>query len=370
MRVVLSVVGTRGDVQPVFALALRVREHGHEAHLCVPPNFTAWAAELGFTATSVGIEMRAPRPGVPTAKPIPDLIADQFDAILGAAQHCDVILGANAHQYAAPSIAELRDVPYVNALYAPTALPSEDNVRSWNERARERVNANRARLGLSPIDDVLRYVVTDHPWLAADRTLAPAPSIAGLRIVQTGAWMFDDTRPLPGDLEAFLDAGEPPVYFGFGSMPVAEGTSRVLIEAARAAGRRAILSRGWGGLTLVDDAPDCIGIDEVNHRALFGRVASVVHHGGAGTTHAAARAGVPQVIVPMFGDQPFWASRVRALGAGASILPAELSVERLAAALHEVTQPPTTERAETLARQIAPDGANVAARLLSDLMAL
>jgi vancomycin aglycone glucosyltransferase len=255
----------------------------------------------------------------------------------------------------------------VNALYAPTALPSEDNVRSWNERARERVNANRARLGLSPVDDVLRYVVTDHPWLATDPALSPAPAVADMTIVQTGAWMSDDARPLPRDVRAFLDAGEAPVYFGFGSMPVADGTNRLLIEAARTTGWRAIVSRGWGGLTLIDDAPDCIEIDEVDHRALFRRVAVVVHHGGAGTTHEAARAGVPQVIVPMFGDQPFWASRVRALGVGASILPAELSVERLASALDEVTRPPTRERAAALAPQIMPDGANVAARLLSEL---
>jgi vancomycin aglycone glucosyltransferase len=267
MRVLLSVVGTRGDVQPVLALAVRVRERGHDVHLCIPPNFAAWATDLGFVSTSVGIEMRAPQPGAASAKPVPDLIADEFESILEAAQRCDIILGANAHQYAAPSIAELRGVPYVNALYAPTALPSEDNVRSWNERARERVNANRARLGLSPVDDVLRHVVTDHPWLATDPALAPAPSVASMRIVQTGAWIFDDARPLPDDVEAFLAAGEPPVYFGFGSMPVADGTSRLLIEAARAAGRRAIVSRGWGGLTLVDDAPDCIEIDDVNHSA-------------------------------------------------------------------------------------------------------
>ena len=367
MRVLLSVVGTRGDVQPLLALALRVREHGDEVHLCIPPNFIAWATELGFPATSVGIEMRAPRPGAATPKPIPDLIADQFDSLLGAAHRCDVILGANAHQYAAPSVAELRGIPYVNALYAPTVLSSDDNVRLWNDRARDRVNANRARLGLSAIDDVLRYVVTDHPWLATDATLAPASALPGMRIVQTGAWMFDDTRPLPNDVVAFLDAGDPPIYFGFGSMPVAEGTSAPLIQAARATGRRAIVSRGWGGLAVVDAGPDCIEIDDVNHRALFGRVSTVVHHGGAGTTHAAARAGVPQVIIPMFGDQPFWASRVSGLGVGASVLPTELSAARLAAALDQVTHRHTTERAMELAPRIAMNGPSVAAQLLSEL---
>src|SRR5262249_55631221 len=88
MRVLLSVVGTRGDVQPVIALALEVRGLGHEVRLCVSPNFVEWAQGLGFAATPVGIEMRAPRAGaaggVAAARPIPDLITDQFDTV-GAA---------------------------------------------------------------------------------------------------------------------------------------------------------------------------------------------------------------------------------------------------------------------------------------------
>ncbi len=366
MRVLLSVVGTRGDVQPVFALALAARALGHNVHLCVPPNFAASAVKLGFEATSVGIEMRAPKAGEP-AKPIPDLIANQFDTVLRAAKHCDVIVGANAHQYAAPSVAKLLGVRYVNALYAPTALPSEENTRAWNERARDRVNANRARVGLSPIDDVLRYVVTDHPWLASDPVLSPLSSAIEPSVRQTGAWMLEDDRPLPSELDQFLDAAAPTVYLGFGSMPVAEGTNRVLIDAARAAGLRFIVSRGWGGLALTDGGSDGIEVDDVNHGALFRRVAVVVHHGGAGTTHSAACAGAPQLIVPMFGDQPYWGARVTALGIGACVPPTELSAQRLAAALDEARQPEIVTRAALLAPQIARDGASVAARLLSEI---
>src|SRR5512143_4120771 len=116
MRALLSAVGTRGDVQPVIALAIEVRKLGHDVHLCVPPNFIEWTQALGFPATSVGVEMRAPRRGAtgPSAAPpaIPDLIADQFETIGAAAEGRDIILGANAHQYAAPSIAELRGIPY------------------------------------------------------------------------------------------------------------------------------------------------------------------------------------------------------------------------------------------------------------------
>jgi vancomycin aglycone glucosyltransferase len=114
------------------------------------------------------------------------------------------------------------------------------------------VDTEKNRIGLPPIDDVLRHVVTDHPWLATDPTLDPSPSAPGMSIVQTGAWILEDSSPLPSDLEKFLDAGQPPPYFGFGSMPVAGETGRTLIDAARAAGRRAIVSQGWGELGLVD----------------------------------------------------------------------------------------------------------------------
>jgi len=367
MRTLLSVVGTRGDVQPVIALAMQVRKLGHDVHLCVPPNFVQWAEALGFPVTSVGVEMRAPRPGAPTPPTtIPDLIADQFATIGAAAEGHDIILGANAHQYAAPSIAELRGIPYVNAVYAPTALPNDTNTLSWNERALARVNANRSRLGLAPIDDVLRQIITERPWLAFDATLAPVASDSKISVTQTGAWILEDRTPLPSDLEEFLAVGEPPVYFGFGSMPVATGTSRTLIEASRALGRRAILSRGWAELELIDQSSDCIAIGDVNQQALFPRVAAVVHHGGAGTTHAAALAGAPQVIAPMFSDQPFWASRVRELGIGTSIPMAELTADRLSSMLQVVSGLQMVERAATIAGRIAADGAAVAAQHLVD----
>jgi vancomycin aglycone glucosyltransferase len=185
-----------------------------------------------------------------------------------------------------------------------------------------------------------------------------------MAIVQTGAWILADASSLPAEVEQFLEAGEPPVYLGFGSMPVPEGTSRTLIEAARRAGRRAIVSRGWGELGLIDEASDCIAIGDVNQQALFPRVAAVVHHGGAGTTLAAARAGVPQVIVPMFSDQPFWASRVRELGIGTSVPMAELTVDSLALRLREALEPAIAERADSIASRILLDGAAVAARRL------
>lgn len=404
MRALLSSVGTRGDVQPIVALAMKLRDLGHEVRLCVPPNFVDWVRGFGFEAFPVGVEMRLPGPRSAPAAPLteeqlrrmresmPDLITDQFDAVGAAAESCDVILGANAHQYAARSIAESRGIPCVTALYAPVAIPSPDhapppapgrtwepgdattnvqrwaeNVHAWNSRALERVNHNRSRLGLPPIEDVLRFNITDHPWLATDATLAPLPSTPGMSIFETGAWILEDTTPLSADLEAFLASGEPPIYLGFGSMPAPESVSRILVDAARAVGRRAILSRGWADLNLIDNADDCIAIDDVNQQKLFPRVAAIVHHGGAGTIAAAARAGVPQVVAPMFGDQFYWASRIRTLGIGSS-LAGMPTTESLAAALREALAPAVAPRAQNVAQQLRADGAMVAAQKLASLL--
>lgn len=391
MRVLVSSAGTRGDVQPVLALALEVRALGHDVRLCVPPNFVDRVGAHGFEAVPMGVAMRAARPGAAPA-PVPDLVTDQFDTVGSAVKGCDVVLGANAHQYAARSIAEREGLPYVNALYAPVALPSpehppapapgqawrpgtpadharrwEEAAAAWNARALERVNHNRGRLGLPAIDDVLRHNLTDRPWLAADATLGPAPADAD--VVQTGAWILPDPAPLPPRLAAFLDGGDPPVYAGFGSMPMPPGAGRTVVDAARAAGRRVVLSEGWAGLGQdgrVDDGPDCIVVGDVNQQALFTRVAVAVHHGGAGTTVAAARAGVPQVVVPLFGDQFYWAARVAALGIGVALTPAPLDAGTLTSALHDALRPAVEERAGGTAWDVTTDGAAVAARLLTE----
>src|SRR5262249_31995739 len=154
-------------------------------------------------------------------------------------------------------------------------------------------------------------------------------------VLQTGAWILPDERALSPELTRFLDAGDPPVYFGFGSMRAPQNLGASMLEAARALGRRALVSRGWADLSLADDASDCLAIGEVNQQALFRRVAAVVHHGGAGTTTAAALAGGPQVVVPQLYDQHYWAGRVRELGIGSAHAAGAITAESLASALEE-----------------------------------
>lgn len=384
MRILISAVGTRGDVQPALALAVALRALGHQPRLGVPPNFTSWAEGMGFVAHPVGIAMRPPAPGT-QPPPVPDLIADQFAKIAAAGHGCDLLVGCGAHQYALRSIAEARGLRCAQAVYAPVSLPSPElapagpaapsdpaeiaelwsaNRRGWNDRALDRVNAGRRALGLGPISDVLDHILGDAPWLAADPMLAPAPATVGRTVVQTGAWILPDAAPLPECVEAFLGAGSAPVYLGLGSMPADAALSRPLIEAVRALGRRAILSRGWAGLAPIDDAPDVLAVEELNHQALFGRVAAVVHHGGAGSTTAAALAGAPQVVTPLFSDQFYWGRRVEACGLGSALPAASLSAHGIAEALERALAPAVAERAWGLAGSVSTEGAATAAHWL------
>jgi len=210
-------------------------------------------------------------------------------------------------------------------------------------------------------------VHTQRPWLACDATLGPWPDPAADAVFQTGAWILPDERPLAPEVHTFLDAGEPPVYCGFGSIRAPGGLARVMIESVRAVGRRIILSRGWAELELVDADPDCLAIGEVNQQLLFPRVAAVVHHGGAGTTHAAARAGVPQVIVPQHYDQHYWSQRVEELGIGTAHASSAPTTDSLTRALERTLDPVVADRARALAPRISGDGARVAAERLTML---
>ncbi len=151
------------------------------------------------------------------------------------------------------------------------------------------------------------------------------------------------------------------MYFGFGSIRAPEQLARAMIESARTLGRRAIVSRGWAELGLVDDGRDCLAIDEVNHQRLFPRVAAVVHHGGAGTTMTAARAGVPQVVLPQHYDQHYWARRVRELGIGVDHAEVPATAATLASALERAKSAEIAAGARACAGAVRGDGARVAA---------
>jgi vancomycin aglycone glucosyltransferase len=400
MRVLLTTWGSRGDVEPLVGLAVALRELGAEARVCAPPDedFAALLARAGVPLVPLGPTVRSvvARPKPPTAEDAfrlaPELVAARFETLTAAAEGCDALLATGLMPAGARDVAEKLGIRYVLACFQIFGLPSRhyppgrrpgtpspqdetDNRVLWEQDAQrvnalygEAVNSHRTAIGLPPVDNVRDYVFTEQPWLAADATLCPSQGMTDLDVVQTGAWILPDDRPLPEDLEAFLDAGEPPAYVGFGSMAAyaPKDVARVAIEASRAQGRRVLLARGWAGLTPIDDADDCFVVGEVNQQALFPRVVAVVHHGGAGTTTTAARAGAPQVVVPQIADQPYWAARVAELGIGAAHDGPTPTFDSLSAALTTVLTPETRARARAVAGTIRADGATVAAKLLLD----
>ncbi|WP_222623214.1 glycosyltransferase [Streptomyces sp. ISID311] len=397
---VLSTYGSRGDVEPMAGLAVRLRALGAEVRVCAPPDedFAQRLADLGVPLVPVGPSARALTKAAPPPSSLPEraaqVIASQFDAVTAAAEGCDVLVatGMLPASAGALSVAEKLGIRSVSVTFQQLTLPSPhrpplaypgrplppevtDNRVLWEFDAQSinalfgaALNTNRTANGLPPVDDVRNYVIGDRPWLATDPVLDPWQETPDLDVVQTGAWILPDVHPLPAELVAFLDAGTPPVYVGFGSMPMHTSTdiAQVAIEAIRAQGRRAVVARGWADLALIDGQDDCFVVGEVNQHALFARVAAVVHHGGAGTTTTATRAGASQVVVPQAADQPYWAGRVADLGTGVAHDGPTPTFGSLSAALRTALTPETRARATAVAGMIRTDGVTVAAQQLLD----
>jgi vancomycin aglycone glucosyltransferase len=410
MRILLSTYGSRGDVEPLAALGAALQANGLEARVSAPgdaefaalltragvplaPAFAPvreWAKEMVNRSRSASPEDRAKLISGQAA----EIAARQYEALSAAAEGCDAVVafGLFPSCAAARLVAEQRGMRYMLGTFCPIWLPSQRNrpheypghplpdgvtdnrllwetdIRTKNALFGEAVNGQRASLRLPPVQNVRDYVYGNPVLLACDPTLGPWPDSDLIGAVQTGAFILSDERPLPDRLNAFLDAGPPPVYVGFGSISVASETGSAAIEAIRARGLRVVIAQGWAGLDLVDDRDDCFAIGEVNQQALFGRVAAVVHHGGAGTTVAAARAGAPQLIVPQIGDQPYWARRAAELGIGAAHDGPMPTGQSLSAALEVVLAPKALARARAFAGKVRANGADAAAKWLADRM--
>lgn len=406
MRILLSTFGSRGDVEPVAGLAAQIRALGGEALVCCPPDaeFAELVERAGATLVPAFTSVRqwiagalANDPPMPLSDRAALVLNGQFEVLNAAAEGCDAIfhIGLFPSTVAAVCVAELKGLPHIHGAYSPAFVPSEhhrplafpghpvpadiaDNRRLWALNAEVMTDlfgaataALRGRVGLRPVDNLRSHVMTDRPLLASDPVLTPWAPTDLIHPVQTGNWILPDARPLPAPVEAFLAAGAPPVYVGFGSMPMPalREAAQAALDAVRAHGRRLILGQGWAGLDLAEVGDDVLVVGEVNQQALFPRLAAAVHHGGAGTTHAAARAGVPQIVVPQIADQPYHAARVAALRIGAAHDGPTLSADSLNAALAIALAPGTRGRATEVAGRMRSDGALTAARLVLEAAA-
>jgi UDP:flavonoid glycosyltransferase YjiC (YdhE family) len=298
-----------------------------------------------------------------------------------ARDHADALIVTAMGLPVGGHIAERLRVPLIRISFAPTRL-------DWDGRA-NRLNALRADfgtlraavfrqllwIGLRPVTNRARRNVLELPSLslrepysamnarrvpvldAYSASVVPEPPDSGSWIHVTGYWFLEESRAWvpPSDLVDFLKAGPPPVFVGFGSTPFPhpDSATTMVVDALKRVGQRGIVVAGESGLATGRLADDVLGVRSVPHSWLFPRVSAAVHHGGAGVTGAVLRAGLPSVVVPMFGDQPFWGKRLFDLGAAAPPIPARrLSADLLASAIRLTGNDGMRRRAAALADRI------------------
>ncbi len=416
MRILLSAMGTRGDIQPFIALGQGLQSAGHTVALCTAEGYRSFIEENGVPYAYMSNEflaMMQSQAGQAATEGKVDLsLYRKFGPIIRRALE-DEWQAAQAFQpdtmifhpkmLGSYHIAEKLQIPVWHSLPLPFQTPTRAfpnpifggiKLGGWFNRFSyqmlELANAMYAgitndfrvkTLGLPPrgrfASSLIKADGTPVPTLYAYSSLvSPRPADFPPHVHITGYWFLDrqaDWQPSPA-LTHFLEAGPPPVYVGFGSMSGSTGAKRaeIVIQALRQTGQRGLLASGWGGLQ-IDKLPDDIFlIDAAPHDWLFPQVAAVVHHGGAGTTAAGLRAGKPTIICPFIADQPFWGSVIYARGVGPRPIPQKkLTAENLTAAISStVTDPAMQQRATELGMQLrAEDGVACAVALITGTLA-
>jgi UDP:flavonoid glycosyltransferase YjiC (YdhE family) len=407
MRIAIIATGSRGDVQPYIALGKGLAAAGFEVRLVTHINYDDLVCSHGVEFWPIAGDVQAivqnqdMRQRLETgnflgimaqmAKEAKQAAIHLAESGLAACAGVDLILGGMGGEYIGVSLAEKFGLPFIRAYLVPftptRAFPSvlAPGLPQLAGGVVNRLSHHLTRQvmwqGFRSADKVSRRQVLNLPaapvWgpynsphfsgmptlYGFSPAVLPTPPDWGADVHITGYWFLDsasDWTP-PLDLVDFLQAGPKPVYIGFGSMSSRkpEETANLVIDAMEQCDQRAVLLSGWGGLHKTDLPDSILMVDSVPHTWLFPHMAAVVHHGGVGTTAAGLRAGVPSLVIPFFGDQPFWGKRVASLGVGPDPIPRKkLTSKRLARAIHEaVTDTQFQQRAADLGAKIqAEDG--------------
>ena len=408
MKLAVVTYGTEGDTRPLAALARVLIEAGHEVHLQADASTLHSATALGVPASALSGDIRkalAPGEALSNAVYRKGGFQDTSRALAAianantaawmrevaeASDGCDALIVSGLTAFVGLSVAEYRGIPAIGtglipitptADFASPFLPS-GNIPRWLNRASHRLvnellwqafrkttNAARADIcGLPP----RKRVWTEHPMLyGVSPSLLPRPDDWPVNAFACGQWsVAPPAWTPPPALEDFLAAGEAPIYVGFGSMAGFDRAQMVDALVTAIAGRRALFYPGWSGIDATSLPRNFFVVGETSHHWLFPRTSMVIHHGGSGTSHSAARAGVPSVVVPFAGDQFFWAERLRQAGvAGEPVLGKRLHASTLAQGIAFAQRPEVQVRAEELEQQMAPeDGLGNAVGAIESLM--
>ncbi|KAK4236149.1 sterol 3-beta-glucosyltransferase [Achaetomium macrosporum] len=414
LNIVIQVVGSRGDVQPFVALGIELQRHGHRVRLATHDTFGDFVRSSGLGFFLVGgdpAELMAymvKNPGLmPSMKSLRAgdiqkkrrMVAEMLEgfwrscvepdpathapfvaeAIIAnppsfAHVHCAQALGVPLHlMFTMPWTSTRRFChPLANLRGAGDSGVSQEVANYISYMAVEWmtwqglgdvINAWRETLDLQPVPfsegpglaESLRIPFT-YCWSPA---LIPKPNDWPAHIDVCGFFFRDPPSFTPDpELARFLKAGPPPIYIGFGSIVIdnPEALTNTLLEAIKSTGVRAIISRGWsklGGNRASDEGGNVFYLGDCPHEWLFQRVSAVIHHGGAGTTACGLLNGRPTVIIPFFGDQPFWGGMVAAAGAGPAPIPQkQLNVTNLGEAIRFCLTPEASAAAQRMATQM------------------
>ena len=389
MRIAILAFGSRGDVQPYIALGVGLKKAGHEIRLVTHQNFEGLVKSYGLEFWSVtgNVQEIAESEEMKkllekgnfiaitrhTAKLAQEAAIQWAKDSLVACQGVDLLVAGMGGLNIGVGLAEKLGLPFLQAYVVPFT-PTAAFPAALFPQSLTRLGGGFNRLshhlmrqimwqGFRAADNQARKQVlglANAPFWGPyhSRQIQPYPILYGFspsviarpadwdaKTHVTGYWFLDsaeDWTP-PTALVDFLQAGPPPVYIGFGSMGSRnpEETAEIVLNAIQSSQQRAILMTGWGGLRQEKLPANVFMVDSIPHAWLFSQVAAVVHHGGAGTTAAGLRAGVPSLIIPFFGDQPFWGHIIAELGVGPQpILRKKLTAEQLARAIQTMRKDP------------------------------
>jgi len=383
MHIVVIAPGSQGDVQPFLALGKGLIKAGNTVRLVTNQNHQEQVQSHGFefwpieVNTEDIIRSEKMRDALESGKLLTSMArmgkelkqhAELFaQRGLSASQGMDMLIAGISGLFMGHSLAEKLDIPFVQAHNIPftttKAFPGAllPKYPSWlgSYRVSHRITQQIVWQAYRPTDKVVREQVLELPKSPffgpfKSESLRNGPIIYGIspsiisrpkdwadNIHIAGFWLLDpaDDWVPPSNLTEFLQAGSTPLYIGFGSMSSKkpEETANQVLQALKKTNQRAIVFSGWGGLSKKNLPDSVLMIDSVPHSWLFSRVQAVIHHGGAGTTAVGLSAGVPSIIVPFHGDQPFWGRLVTELGVGPPPIPRKkLSADQLAKAIREV----------------------------------
>ncbi|MDP2345849.1 MAG: glycosyltransferase [Deltaproteobacteria bacterium] len=408
MKVAILTMGTRGDLQPFVAIGCALLQRGHDVVICAPRDLTPFAAQAGLQTVSLplsaqeilnsetGKALLANGHLLRFLRTLKDMWKGHeqqtFEACATAAAGADVLLASHIMVPAAFQLAQHMGVPLVRVYMAPimetaafaSPLLTTVNLGALNRLTHRAVDVLAWRTSKANAAGFARHIGAplpkDNLLQAAERAggtvlhgyssvLFHKPTdwgehhvIAGMIQLPKAARARVGEAVPPPELLQWLDNGPPPVFFGFGSMPVIDpaATLKMVEDVAADCGVRALVGAGWSDLR--GGSANTLIVGTFDHDAILPRCRAAVHHGGCGTTHAVLRAGLPSVVCSFLGDQPFWASRLRRLGVGAHLQYKGLTRAKLTAALRTVLDDDSVARARALSLQIqAEDGASVCA---------